>query len=186
MKRACVLLAEGFEEIEALTPVDYLRRGGVEVVVLGLGGLKVRGARGIEVVADAVLQDAVAAGWSFDAVVIPGGMPGARNLAESRAARDFILSHSKDGKIIAAICAAPALVLHEACGLLEGKRFTCYPGMERRVFGARHSEERVVVDGNLITSRAAGTAGEFAMALLGALAGKSQAETVAESVLLSR
>ena len=186
MKRACVLLAEGFEEIEALTPVDYLRRGGVEVVVLGLGGLKVRGARGIEVVADAVLQDAVAAGWSFDAVVIPGGMPGARNLAESRAARDFILSHSKDDKIIAAICAAPALVLHEACGLLAGKRFTCYPGMEQRVSGAHHSAERVVVDGNFITSRAAGTAGEFAVALLGALAGNSQAETVAESVLLER
>lgn len=186
MKRACVLLAEGFEEVEALTPVDYLRRGGVEVVVLGLGGRRVRGARGIEVVADAVLEDAVAAGGSFDAVVIPGGMPGARNLAESRAARDLILSHSKDGKIIAAICAAPAVVLHEGCALLAGKRFTCYPGMERRVSGARHSEERVVVDGNLITSRAAGTAGEFAVAILDALAGKSQAEAVAESVLLSR
>ncbi len=185
MKRACVLLAEGFEEIEALTPVDYLRRGGVEVVALGLGGLRVRGARGIEVVADAALEDA-AAGGSFDAVVIPGGMPGARNLAESRAARDLIQRHAREGKIVAAICAAPAVVLHEGCGLLAGKRFTCYPGMERRVSGAQHSAERVVVDGNLITSRAAGTAGEFAVAILGALAGKSQAEAVAESVLLAR
>lgn len=186
MKRACVLLAEGFEEIEALTPVDYLRRGGVEVALLGLGGLKVRGARGIEVAADATLEDAVAASSSFDAVIVPGGMPGARNLAESRAVRDLILRHSREGKIIAAICAAPAVVLHEACGLLAGKRFTCYPGMERRVSGAHHSAERVVVDGNFITSRAAGTAGEFAVALLGALAGNSQAETVAESVLLER
>ena len=184
MKRACVLLAEGFEEIEALTPVDYLRRGGVEVAILGLGGLKVRGARGIEVSADAMLEDAVAASSSFDAVIIPGGMPGARNLAESRAARDLILRHAREGKIIAAICAAPAVVLHEACGLLAGKRFTCYPGMERRVEGAHHSGERVVVDGSFITSRAAGTAGEFAIAILGALAGNNQAETVAESVLL--
>ncbi|MCE1197276.1 DJ-1/PfpI family protein [bacterium] len=186
MKRACVLLAEGFEEVEALTPIDYLRRGGVEVVTLGLGGLKVRGARSVEVSADATLEGAAAAGESFDAVVIPGGMPGARNLAESRAARDLILRHSREGKIVAAICAAPAVVLHEACGLLAGRRYTCFPGMERRVAGAIHSAERVVVDGKLITSRAAGTAGEFAVAILGALAGKDQAEAIAESVLLLR
>ncbi|HWR12921.1 MAG TPA: DJ-1 family glyoxalase III [Rectinemataceae bacterium] len=185
MKKACVLIAEGFEEVEALTPVDYLRRAGVEVTLFGLGGRSVRGARGITVVADAVLEDA-SVDVGFDAVVVPGGMPGAKNLAESRAAREFIVRHFEGGKLVAAICAAPAVVLHEGCGILKGRRFTGYPGTERQVTGAVFTSGRVVVDGNLITSRGAGTAGEFAIAIIEALMGENAARTVADCVLLKR
>jgi protein deglycase len=183
MKKACILLAEGFEEIEAVTPIDYLRRAGVEVTILGVGGLHVRGSHGIVVSADAAL-DEKSAGQVYDAVIIPGGMPGAKHLAGSKDAVDLIRRHYADGKVVAAICAAPAVVLHGACGLLQGKRFTGYPGTETQVKGGFPQAERVVIDGNLITSRGAGTAGEFAMALIDALARRAEADRVAEAVLL--
>ncbi len=185
MKKACVLLAEGFEEVEALTPVDYLRRAGIEVTILGLGGRGVRGARGITVVADAVLEDGAAGLYSFDAVIVPGGMPGAKHLADSEEARELIKRHFDEGRLVAAICAAPAVVLQGGCGILNGRRFTGYPGTERQVSGGIHTGGRVVVDGNLITSRGAGTAGEFAIAIIEALAGRNAALSVAESVLLN-
>jgi len=185
MKKACVLLAEGFEEVEALTPVDYLRRAGIEVTVLGLGGLKVAGAHGIVVSADAILEGSPV-GIVYDAVIVPGGLPGSKHLAESRETRDLIERHFEAGRVVAAICAAPALVLHEACGILAGRRFTGYPGTEVKVKGAFASSDRVVVDGNLITSRAAGTAGEFSIAIIAALAGEAVARKIAESLLLKR
>lgn len=185
MKKACVLLAEGFEEVEALTPVDYMRRAGIEVTMLGLGGLKILGAHGIMVSADAALEGSPA-GIVYDAVIVPGGMPGSKNLAGSREVRDLIERHFEAGRIVAAICAAPALVLHEACGILEARRFTGYPGTEIKVKGAVAVSDRVVVDGNLITSRSAGSAGEFAVAIIAALAGEGAAKKIAESVLLKR
>lgn len=183
MKRACVLLAKGFEEIEALTPVDYLRRAGVEVTTLGVGGRLVPGARGVPVEADRSFEEA--AGDTYDAVIIPGGMPGAKNLAENAAVVDFIRRHFAQKHTIAAICAAPAVVLHGACGILAGKRFTGYPGTESQVAGAVFTQGRVVTDGTLITSRGPGTAGEFAIAIASALVGEAAARRVAEGVLLS-
>lgn len=184
MTRACVLLAEGFEEIEALTPVDYLRRAGIEVMMLGLGGRNVRGSHGIVVKADAVLEDgASSAAW--DAVILPGGATGAKRLAGSGEARELVLRHFEGGGIVAAICAAPSVALHP-WGLLKGKRFTGYPGSEARVTGAIPLPDRVVVDGNLITSRGPGTAGEFAVAIIAALAGEEAASAVAEGTLLRR
>jgi len=192
-KNIIVLLAEGFEEVEAVTPIDYLRRAGIEVTVAALGReLIVRGARGIRLAADAALDDLAGEGRlepSFwDGVVVPGGLPGADNLAASRRVGDFLKAMAEAGKTIAAICASPARVL-SPLGLLAGKKYTCYPGEEKNVSaslsdGAEWKEERVVVDGNLITSRGAGTAGEFAQAIIGKLAGEGEAKILAGRVLL--
>jgi 4-methyl-5(b-hydroxyethyl)-thiazole monophosphate biosynthesis len=190
-KKALVLLAEGFEEVEALSPVDYLRRAGVEVVTAAVGEKRtVRGARKIEVVADTTLAE-----WqksekpeSWDAVILPGGMPGSANLAASKETAALLGRMAADGKWLCAICAAPAVVL-SPMGLLSGRKFTCYPGMEEKARDGAWSQDRVVIDenpssGGIITSRAAGCAGEFAVAIIGKLLGRAEGEKVAQSVLL--
>ena len=190
-KNVLVFLAEGFEEVEAITPIDYLRRAGIDVTAAALGReLTVRGARGIRVIADAALDDLAGAGKlepsSWDAVVVPGGLPGADNLAASKRVGDFLKGMAGAGKLVAAICASPARVL-APLGLLAGKKFTCYPGEEKNVSlsaGAGWKEDRVIVDGNTITSRGAGTAGEFAAAIIGKLAGGEEAKKLADKVLL--
>jgi 4-methyl-5(b-hydroxyethyl)-thiazole monophosphate biosynthesis len=182
MKKACVILAEGFEEVEGLTPIDYLRRAGIEVHVLGLGGLKIQGSHAIQVTADASLD---ATHDDFDAVILPGGGKGAENLAASQVVTALVKRHFAAGKLVAAICAAPAVVLHGACGILAGRRFTGYPGTEAQVSGATFVADRVVQDGNLITSRSAGCAGEFSYAIVNYLAGETAADELAEKVLLS-
>ena len=184
MKTACVLLADGFEEVEAVTPIDYLRRAGVEVTVVGIAGIgPVAGGHGISVLPD---QGPGALAGTYDCVVVPGGGGGSKAIAADPAAVAAIKRHFAEGKIVAAICAAPAVVLHGACGLLVGRRFTGYPGTESEAAaaGAIFVESRVVRDGNLITSRAAGTAGDFARAVAGALAGEGAAEALADKVLL--
>jgi 4-methyl-5(b-hydroxyethyl)-thiazole monophosphate biosynthesis len=190
-KKVILLLAPGFEEIEALTPADYLRRAGIEVCTAAVGaGSLVTGSHGIPVTADGELADLAARGRAvpeaWDAALLPGGMPGASNLAASAETGAFLKAMAAGGKIVSAICASPALVL-APLGLLAGRRYTCYPGMEERVpasAGARWCEEPVVVDGNIITSRAAGTAALWALALIGRLAGEDAARKLAASVLL--
>ena len=187
-KKAIVLLAEGFEEVEALTPIDYLRRAGVEVTVAAIGtGLAVKGARGITVNADTSLQELArqnqAAAASWDAVVLPGGMPGSTNLAASGETSALITEMAQAGKLVCAICAAPAVVL-APLGILSGKKFTCYPGMETKVQGGVWTEASAVTDGNVITSRGAGTAGVFATTIIEQLLGGADAEKVAKAVLL--
>jgi 4-methyl-5(b-hydroxyethyl)-thiazole monophosphate biosynthesis len=188
VKKAIVFLAEGFEEVEAVTPIDYLRRAGLEVAVVSAGeGEMVTGSHGIPVKADAAFGDlarqgrAVPASW--DAVVLPGGLPGAANLAASAEIGSFIREMAAAGKLVCAICASPALVL-APLGVLEGRKFTCYPGMEKTVSGAVWSGDRVVVDDTIITSRGAGTAGDFAEAVIGKLVCEEAAEKLAKSVLL--
>jgi protein deglycase len=182
MKTACVLLADGFEEVEALTPVDYLRRAGVEVTTIGATGPEPVGGHGIAVKAD---RGAEALAADYDCVVVPGGGKGSENLAASPEAVACVKRHFAAGKLVAAICAAPAVVLHGACGILANKRFTCYPGLEAKVSGASFAEERVVVDGRLITARGPGCAGEFSYAIVNALVGEDAADTLAEKTLLS-
>ena len=199
-KKIICLLATGFEEVEALTPVDYLRRAGIELTVAAAGskdqaaGLTVTGSHGIKVTADAALSVLLAEGKlspsAWDGVVVPGG-PGADNLASSAETGTFIKAMADAGKWICAICAAPAKVL-SPLGLLAGKTFTCYPGEEEKVLapasaspGAVWKEDRVVVDGKLITSRGAGTAGEFACAIVANLLGKAEADKLAAKVLLA-
>jgi len=184
MKKACVILADGFEEVEAITPIDYLRRAGIEVLTLGLGGRSIRGSHGILVEADATLG-AESAATAWDCLVVPGGAVGAGNIAASSEAVALIRAQAASGRLLAAICAAPAVVLHGACNLLGGRRFTGFPGTETQVTGASFVADRVVVDGNLITARAAGCAGEFARSIVGHLAGKEAAADLAARVLLA-
>ena len=188
-KKALIFLAEGFEEVEAVTPIDYLRRAGVDVTIAALGGEMVTGSHGIPVKADTTLGDVAkqgeAAPASWDAVVLPGGLPGANNLAASEALGSFVRAMAAAGKWVCAICASPAVVL-APLGLLEGRKFTCYPGMEKTVSGAHWSGDRVVIDGNVITSRGAGTAGDFAAAIIGRLVSEDAAEKICRSVLLSK
>jgi 4-methyl-5(b-hydroxyethyl)-thiazole monophosphate biosynthesis len=190
-KRALIFLAEGVEEVEAVTPIDYLRRAGIEVTTASIGSDgacdPVLGAHRVGVTADTTLEQmssqgkADAADW--DAVVLPGGGAGSENLAASAGVGSFVKAMAAAGKLVCAICAAPAVVL-APLGLLKGRRFTCYPGMEERVSGAQWTADRVVIDGSLITSRGAGTAGEFAAAIIGKLVSGAEAEKVAGSVLL--
>lgn len=182
MKTACVILADGCEEVEAITPIDYLRRAGISVTVAGIGSREIIGGHGIAIAADSALDDVD--GDDFDCVVVPGGGGGSKAIASDPKAIALLQRQASAGKLIAAICAAPALVLGEACGLLEGRRFTCYPGMETHVPEGRFENSRVVDDGNLITARAAGCAGEFSVAIVRALMGGTKADELASSVLL--
>lgn len=174
-----ILLADGFEEIEAITPADFLRRAGLEVRLVGVTGRNVTGGHGITVSADVTLEDL---GEEPDAVVVPGGGRGAENLAASALSLELIRRLHAAGKIVAAICAAPAVVLRKA-GVIAGRRVTCYPGFENTLTGSTFSEERVVVDGNVVTSRAPGTAAEFALKLVELLAGKEKAESMRSGTL---
>jgi protein deglycase len=183
MKKIAVLLAEGFEEVEAVTPIDFLRRAGIEVVTAGVTGENVKGAHDVTFAADKAVKEVLAAAEEYDGVVVPGGMPGAEHVAASREAGEFIKTMAASGKLIAAICAAPAVVL-EPLGVLEGKQATCYPGFEEQLRGAAFKAKRVVVDGNCITSRGPGTAGEFALAIIEYLRGKETAKSVRGAVLL--
>lgn len=158
-----VHLAEGFEEIEALTIVDVLRRAKIETETVSImGTLSVTGAHGIRVIADIFFEDAVYD--NCEMIVLPGGMPGATNLDEHARLREKIQSFAVHGKRIAAICAAPLVFGH--AGVLEGKEATCYPGFEKELAGAVLSEEPVCVSDNIITSRGPGTAMAFALELV--------------------
>lgn len=179
MKKVAVLLADGFEEVEVITPVDFLRRAGIEVILASIGELNVTGCHDVVIQADTTLN---ALSDDLDGIILPGGMPGAANLAQSEALIALIRQMNKSHKLLAAICAAPALVLGEA-RLLEGRKFTCYPGFENAISGAHFSTESVVLDGNILTSRGPGTAAEFAIAIIEYLLGIDAANAVKKSTL---
>jgi 4-methyl-5(b-hydroxyethyl)-thiazole monophosphate biosynthesis len=196
VKKAIVLLADGFEDVEAVTPIDYLRRAGIEVSTASISeNLTVTSKwGGIKMITGATLTELSKQGTSnWDAVIIPGGMPGAANLAASKETGTFLKDMAACGKLVCAICAAPAIVL-APLGLLSGKKFTCYPGMEEKVnvaccaadccANSKWVDDRVVTDGNIITSRGAGTAGEFAIAIIEKLLDKDSAQKIAATVLL--
>jgi 4-methyl-5(b-hydroxyethyl)-thiazole monophosphate biosynthesis len=186
-KKAIILLADGFEDVEAVTPIDYLRRAGIEVTTASITQSLTVTSRwgGIKITADTLLSQIARQGNDWDAVILPGGMPGASSLAASEETSALLKEMSAKGKLICAICAAPAVVL-APLGLLAGKKFTCYPGMEEKAATANGAwlEDRVVTDGNVITSRAAGTAGEFAAAIIEKLLDKETAKKIADAVLL--
>ena len=176
-----VILAEGFEEVEAIAPVDLLRRAGVRVILAGVNSLTVKSSRHIGVQADALLKEIQDLP---DAVILPGGLPGATNLAKSEEVAKLVKKMNAAGKLVAAICAAPAAVL-APLGILDGKKATCYPGCESDFSNKTvYSKERVVVDGNIITSQGPGTALEFALAIATRLVGKEMAETVRGKMLI--
>jgi 4-methyl-5(b-hydroxyethyl)-thiazole monophosphate biosynthesis len=179
-KKFLVILADGFEEIEAVTVIDVLRRAGVEVFVAGLIDNKVKGSRQITVLADGLLAQVNS---DFDGLVLPGGGQGALRLAESDKVNALIKGMFAKNKIIAAICAAPAIVL-SPLGILAGKKATCFPGMEEKFNqDVKFVAKAVVIDGNIITSRAPGTAMEFALAIVEEISGFSMAQKVRQAVL---
>lgn len=179
-----VLLAEGFEELEALTPVDLIRRAGIDVKTVAVGGVdgnKVKGAHGIEVMAD--IKDTELCDGRPTAVILPGGMPGTTNLGLSDTVATTLDNALTHGSLVCAICAAPS-VLGRA-GYLAGRRATCFPGFEKYLEGATViSDARVVRDGNMITAKGAGCATEFALAIIEALADAETAEKVARDAFV--
>ncbi len=179
MKKVLILFANGTEEVEALTPLDYLRRAGADVTLVGVGGEYPVGSHGITVKADATL-DALDQSVEFDMLVIPGGMPGTNNIEESQKAQALISRAEKEHKFIGAICAAPKIL--GARGILNGKKATCYPGFEKYLAGATVENKKAVCDGNIITATGAGAANEFALALISALDGEDAAEKIGASV----
>lgn len=180
-KKAILILAEGFEEIEAVTVIDVLRRAGVDLKSVGLSGKTVTGSHGLEVRADLVLAEY---DGSADCVILPGGMPGSKHLNQSREVAELIRKMNQQGKLLGAICAAPALALAPA-GVLEGKKATCYPGFESNFSKSiQFSENAVVVDGNIVTSRGPGTALEFALELVQKLVSAAKAEELRKGLLV--
>ena len=190
MKNVLVFIADGSEEIEALSPIDYLRRAGlsVSVVSVGTASRTVTMAHKVSVNADITLESYLssAADSLPDAVVVPGGMPGAANIAASRSAVALLEACCRAGKLVCAICAAPALVLSKTSAL-EGKSWTCYPGMEGNAaaFSAGHREGVPFVhDGNVITGRGPGAAEEFSMEIVKTLCGQEAFDTIRKGALL--
>jgi DJ-1 family protein len=183
MKTAWLFLADGFEEVEAVTPIDYLRRAGVSVTIVGLPGTKVVSARNLTVVCDAGFDD-LPLDRLPDLAVLPGGGKGSRNLAASGGLEKIVRSMLEKGLGVGAICAAPALALG-GWGLLSGRRFTCYPEMDADL-PVRSENSRVVVDGNLITAQAAGAAEEFSLELVRFLCGERAAGDLSSSILARR
>ena len=176
MASVLVPLAEGCEELEAVTIVDLLRRAGIEVVTAGLEPGPVKASRGVVLVPDTTLEEV--RGRDFDMVVLPGGGPGTERLARDERVREILRRHAEHGRWTAAICAAPR-VLAEA-GLLEGRRATSYPGCldPGSVPGLRYEEAPVVRDGKVVTSRGPGTAMDFALELIELLAGRAKRQEV--------
>lgn len=180
MKKVILFFANGTEEVEAITPLDYLRRAGAEVVLCGISGIYQTGSHGINVKTDVSL-DALDGGADFDMLVIPGGMPGTNNIEASDKAMALLDRAVDENKFIGAICAAPKIP--GAKGLLSGKNATCYPGFERYLDGAKVTDKKAVRDGNIITAKGAGAANEFAFELICALFGEEKANETARSVM---
>ncbi len=156
-----IFLAEGFEEMEALAPVDILRRAGLDVATVGVTGKVVSGSHKIPVTAD-ITADEICFD-NMEAVVLPGGLPGTHNLDANDVVRKSIDYCVKNDKYAAAICAAPSVFGH--MGILEGKKATCFPGFEKELIGAEYTGDSVTVDGKIITAKGAGVSIEFALKL---------------------
>lgn len=178
-----VFLADGFEEIEALTPVDILRRAGMSVATVGVTGEWVTGSHGIKVASDISTDEAASLleKEELEMIVLPGGMPGAENLDASPAVSRFIEAAMEKDAYIAAICAAPMILGKR--GLLNGKLATCYPGFEKYLTGAECHGVAVAVDGNIITSNGMGSALDFALQLVSVLKGEAESDKIADAVM---
>lgn len=183
MRESYLFLAEGFEEVEALTAVDLLRRAGMSVKTVSItSALQVKGAHGIVVTADVLYDNTLFS--KADWLILPGGMPGATNLYEFAPLQGLLKSHasSADGRI-AAICAAPAVVLGQL-GLLKGERATCYPGFEELLHGAEHVDAPVVVSGRFVTGNGPANAMLWALTIIKEALGEHAALQVANGLLL--
>ena len=176
-----VLLGTGFEEVEAIAPVDLMRRAGIDVLTVGVTGKTVAGSHGIAVEADITIgqMDLTEA----EMIIIPGGLGGVASLRASRASLDALKFGWENQKYVAAICAGPTVLAD--LGITDGRKATCYPGQENNMGSAKMQENAaVVVDGKLITGTSAGCAIPFGLALVEALKGKEAAETVRKQIVI--
>ena len=180
MSKIGMFLANGCEEVEALAVVDILRRAGVEIDTISITDVaQVTSSRRITFMTDMVKSSVTFS--KYDGIILPGGMPGTLNLQADETVQKVIREFAAEGKMVAAICAAPS-VLGQA-GLLEGKKATCHPGFEDKLKGAKWLEQDVVVDGNMITSRGMGTAVPFGLAIVAYLKDDAAAEEVAAGLV---
>ena len=180
MKSVAVLLAPGFEEIEAVTVIDVLRRADIQVTVAGLHEGEITGSHEITIRADKPLE--AVRPQDFDMVVLPGGIPGTNHLREDPGVRAFVQEMARSGKHTCAICAAPTVL--KAADVVRGKAVTSHPSVREDLQGLDYREDRVVVDGSVVTSRGAGTTMEFALELVRILAGKEKADLLAGMMLV--
>lgn len=179
-KRVLVPVADGIEELEVVGITNPLRRAGADLVLAAVGRNRhIKAARGLNILADAMLEDV--AGQDWDLVVLPGGMPGAAALAGSQVLKELLQTQAGSGKLFGAICASPALALSQA-GVLSGREVTCYPAFADKLAVTR-SEDEVVVDGNCITSQGPGTALQFGLELVRQLFGDAKRAEVSGAML---
>ncbi len=182
MSKVNMYFATGYEEVEALTVVDLLRRVGITVDMVSITeDMTVVGAHGIAVGMDKTFENA---DKDVDMLVLPGGMPGTLNLKAHSGLCDMVKAYNEKGKYIAAICAAPTVF--GSLGILESRNATCYPGMEEELCCRQSKTESVIVDGNVITSRGLGTAIDFALEIITVLMDESVADSLAEKIVYSR
>jgi len=181
MASVLIPLAEGSEELEAVTIIDLLRRAGIEVTTAGLSDGPVKASRGVTLIPDTTLDAVMKQG--FDMVALPGGLPGSDYFDRDPRIRELLKRTAEQGGFVAAICAAPKVLAR--VGLLNGKRATCYPGvlgrMDFPLVGVK--DEPVVVDGNVITGRGPGTAMDFALQLIESLVGRDKRDEVEEGLV---
>ncbi len=180
MPRVVVILADGFEEVEAIAIIDVLRRAEIHTVIAGLHDNQVISARNVKVIPDTVI-DTIKAD-DFDMIVLPGGQPGSDNLNADPRVKELIRSFSEKGKFMGAICAAPYVLAN--AGVLTGKRATSYPSYKDKLGNVRYEEKSVVVDGKVLTSRGAGTALAFGLAIVEKLISKDKALKIKDSMLV--
>lgn len=182
MPTALLILADGFEEIEAISVVDILRRGQIEVTVAGLNNNHVNAAHGVQIVADTTLDEVASS--PFDVVILPGGEPGTTHLEQSTLVKDVLSAQNHAGKWIAAICAAPRIL--DGIGFLDGKQATSYPGTRPKMERCDYLETDVVIDGHIITSRGPGTAMAFAYTILSVLTDEAVSEALKKGMVFTR
>ncbi|MDH4226601.1 MAG: DJ-1/PfpI family protein [Deltaproteobacteria bacterium] len=179
MKKILITLAPGFEEIEALATADILRRASANVTLASTVSGPVEGRNGIKVLADTTLDEA--AKHDYDIIILPGGAKGTENLKADKRVKELITKQAASGKLLAAICAAPTIL--SAAGLLKGRKVTSHPSVRKSLDAAKVTDDRVVIDSNIITSQGPGTTLEFAFALVEILYGKEKATEVNSGVL---
>lgn len=182
VKKILVPIADGTEEIEAVCIIDVLRRAGAFVTVASVDKLQITASRGVKLIADKLIADC--ANETYDLVALPGGMPGAERLRDSKDLERILKSQQKGGRWYAAICASPAVVLQHH-GLLGRLRTTCHPNFVQQLENTDAVEIRVVVDGTCITSRGPGTATEFALKLVELLYGEQKAMEIAQAMVVA-
>lgn len=182
MSKAVVFFAEGFEEIEAVTIVDVLRRGGINVETVSISDTNiVKGAHNISISTDFVFDNRISEIENSDIIILPGGGLGTDNLKKHTGVNEIAEKFTKSGKYVAAICAAPSVL--GIAGLLNTHTAVCYPGIEKQLFGAFIGEGNVVVDGKFITSKGPATAMEFSLKILEVLAGKEKSDEIRKDLL---